>query len=334
MAAVNNTMKSPRFIHLLSSARLSLSKSIFHPRLLLSAALLTGCAKADAPSAAEHPYPGITIRQEVRKDPAQRLFWATIDLADPHVSLHVSRAGPDPDGDGKWQTTLMPPSQIAKREGFELTVNGDFFFVKKEETKKPDAKAVEVKPTDAKPADGKPAAAPPAPPPPPYFADQWATVAGPAVTDGQTWATTPKPRPCLVLKKSGKVTIEPLTRPGPDDVQVIAGNVMLVEAGQMVPHENPARHPRTVVGLDAGAARLIILVLDGRRTGVAEGMSYAELSREMIAAGCDRALNLDGGGSSVMVLRDGDKFTIKNHPSNESERPVANVLGIDIKDAK
>jgi exopolysaccharide biosynthesis protein len=89
-----------------------------------------------------------------------------------------------------------------------------------------------------------------------------------------------------------------------------------------------------VVGLDAGATHLIILVLDGRRTGVAEGMSYAELSKEMIAAGCDRALNLDGGGSSVMVLRDGDKFTIKNHPSNESERPVGNVLGIDIKDAK
>jgi exopolysaccharide biosynthesis protein len=115
---------------------------------------------------------------------------------------------------------------------------------------------------------------------------------------------------------------------------VIAGNVMLVEGGQMIAHENPARHPRTVVGLDAAATHLIILVLDGRRSGIAEGMSYAELSKELIAAGCDRALNLDGGGSSVMVLRDGDKFTIRNHPSNESERPVANVLGIDVKDAK
>jgi hypothetical protein len=321
----DGNMKSPHFIHLLSA--------IFHPRFLLSAALLTGCAKADAPPAAEHPYPGITLRQEVRKDPAQQLFWATIDLADPHVSLHVARGGPGPDGDGKWQTTLMPPSQIAKREGFELTVNGDFFVVKKEEAKKPDAKAADGKPTELKPAEVKPIDSKPAAPPP-YFADQWAAVAGPAVTDGQTWATAPKPRPCLVLKKSGKVTIEPLTKPGPDDLQVIAGNVMLVEGGQMVAHENPARHPRTVVGLDAAATHLIILVLDGRRSGVAEGMSYAELSKEMIAAGCDRALNLDGGGSSVMVLREGEKFTIKNHPSNESQRPVGNVLGIDIKDAK
>src|SRR5436190_31816 len=160
----NNTIKSPHFIHLLSA--------ILHPRFLLSAALLTGCAKADAPPAAEHPYPGITLRQEVRKDPdAQRLFWANIDLADPHVSFHVSRAGPDPDGDGKWQTTLMPPSQIAQREGFELTVNGDFFVVKKDETKKldakpADAKATDAKPSDTKPVDSKPADNKPAAPPP------------------------------------------------------------------------------------------------------------------------------------------------------------------------
>jgi exopolysaccharide biosynthesis protein len=63
-------------------------------------------------------------------------------------------------------------------------------------------------------------------------------------------------------------------------------------------------------------------------------MNYADLAKEMLAAGCDRALNLDGGGSSVMVLREGDKFVIKNQPSNEKERPVANVLGVDVKEAK
>src|SRR5260221_1193650 len=109
-----------------------LPSAIFHLRLLLLATLTAGCARAHQPSL-EHPYPGITYRQEVRKDPAQRLFWASIDLADPHVSLHVARGGPDPDGDGKWQTTLMPPTQIAKIEGFELTVNGYFFLVQKYE---------------------------------------------------------------------------------------------------------------------------------------------------------------------------------------------------------
>jgi hypothetical protein len=294
------------------------------PWVVVIATLVTGgCARADAPQAAEHPYPGVTYRAEVRKDPAaQRLFWAYVDLADSHVSLHVSRAGADPDGDGKWQTTLMPPTQIAKREGFELTVNGDFFVVKKEDGRKEEPAA----PAAPAVTPAKPAAITA------YFADQWAAVLGPAATDGKAWATAAKPRPCLVLKRSGKVTIEPLTRPGPEYVQVIAGNVMLVEGGQMVAHENPARHPRTVVGLDAKGTKLTILVLDGRKSGVAEGMSYAELSKEMIAAGCDRAVNLDGGGSSVMVLREGERFVIKNQPSNEKERPVASVLGIDVKE--
>lgn len=292
----------------------------FRHGLLVTAAAALGASLAipgrdrAAVPAAEHPYPGIAYRHEVRKEPAQRLFWATIDLTDPRVSPHVAPAGPDPDGDGKWQTTLTPPTAVARREGFELTVNGDFFAIRKA-----DGGSFEQKPGD---------------PPPAYRAATWATVLGPAATDGRPWAQAAKPRPCLVVKKSGKVTMETLTKAGDDDAQVIAGNVMLVEGGKAVPRENPARHPRTVVGLDAAGTHLTILVLDGRRPGVAEGMSYAELSRELIAAGCDRALNLDGGGSSVMVIRTGDRFDIKNHPSNESERPVANVLGIDVKDAK
>jgi hypothetical protein len=35
-----------------------------------------------------------------------------------------------------------------------------------------------------------------------------------------------------------------------------------------------------------------------------------------------------------MVVRDGEKFIVKNQPSNEKERPVASVLGVDVKDAK
>jgi hypothetical protein len=277
-----------------------------------------GIARADAP-AVEHPYPGIACHTEVRKNPAERLYWATIDLTDPHVSLHVSPAGPDPDGDGKWQTSLMPPTAVARREGFELTVNGDFFVVPKPEG-----------PTTQQPQQ-KPAATAPAPG---YRAAMWASVVGPAATDGRGWAGAEKPRPCLIVKTSGQVTIERRAKARADDAQVIAGNFLLVKDGQVVAHDDPARHPRTVVGLDAGGKHLTILVVDGRRPGAAEGMTYAELSKEMIDAGCDRALNLDGGGSSVMVLRAGDRYEIRNHPSNESERPVANVLGIDVKDAK
>lgn len=269
--------------------------------LILGSLLLSTVALAQTPD--EHPYAGITFHDEIRKDPPQQLHWMTVDLIDPHISLHVARGGPDPDGAGPWQTTLNLPSKIAQREGFEVTINGDFFASRRQ-------------------------------PKEPFKVDQWATVAGPAATDSQTWATTPKPRPCLVVRKSGTVTIERISKPGPDDAEVIAGNVLLVSNGKPVTHPNDtARHPRTVVGLDPGSTRLTILMVDGRRKGIADGMTYAELAREMINAGCDRALNLDGGGSSIMLLRQGDKWVTKNVPS-ESERPVASVLGIDIKEGK
>jgi exopolysaccharide biosynthesis protein len=270
---------------------------------ILSCAVTCGCLRADP--MVEKPYPGVTVWQEVRTDPPQRLMWAMVDLAEPRVSVHVSRGGADPDGEGPWQTTLMPPTAIAKREGFELAVNGDFFSVKKQEGG----------------AGG-------------YTAEQWASVPGPAATNGASWASSPKARPCLVVKKSGKVAIERLAKAGPDDAQVIAGNVMLVEAGKAAPPENAAKHPRTVVGLDEKGTRLTILVVEGRRAGEAVGMDYAELAKEMLAAGCFTALNLDGGGSSVMIVRTGEKFVIRNKPSDNKERPVANVLGVDVKDAK
>ena len=279
-----------------------------------------GVALAEGPGAVERPYPGLTYRHEVRKDPRpQRLYWATVDLADPKVSLRVAPGGADPDGSGKWQTTLMRPTAIARREAFELTVNGDFFDIQKA------------------PAPANPQPAPTAENPnatPAYTPDTWAVVMGPAATDGRAWNWRLDAQPCLVVKKSGAVSIEMLARPRPDDAQVISGNTMLVQDGKPVPNPNTARHPRTVVGLDAAGKRLTILVVDGRRPTVADGMTYAELAAELIAAGCDRGFNLDGGGSTVMVIRSGDRYEIKNSPSGFFERPVANVLGVDVKDAK
>jgi exopolysaccharide biosynthesis protein len=65
-------------------------------------------------------------------------------------------------------------------------------------------------------------------------------------------------------------------------------------------------------------------------------MSLAELSRIMLGLNCESALNLDGGGSSVIVLRNpktGEQ-EILNHPSDGRERFVANVLGVDVGDIR
>ena len=135
-----------------------------------------------------------------------------------------------------------------------------------------------------------------------------------------------------MVSRNKQVTIEMRDRPKPDDWEVVAGNTMLVEAGVAVPHTNQLRHPRTAVGLDAKRTRLVMLVVDGRKPGTAIGMSYDELAAEMIRLGCHQALNLDGGGSSVMAIRDPAtaEFRLLNEPTDGRERAVANALGVSV----
>lgn len=75
-----------------------------------------------------------------------------------------------------------------------------------------------------------------------------------------------------------------------------------------------------------------MVVVDGRKKGVATGMSLAELAEVFVAQGAEEAVNLDGGGSSVLAIRDPKthQMVILNHPSDGRERPVANTLGISI----
>lgn len=263
--------------------------------------LLTACATT--------PHPGVTYYSETRHNPPMRLFIAQVDLTDPHVHIRVAPGGPDPDGPGKWETILTRPTEIAAREGFDLVVNGDFFAARKTNG---------VKIPDAKLTPGR-----------------WASVAGPAVTDGNAWAAATNDRPCLVIHKDKTVAIETLSHAAPDDWEVIAGNIVLVKDGVIVPRPSKVKNPRTAVGLDADATKLIILVIDGRQPGLSIGTSDADTAAEMLRLGCRQAINLDGGGSSVMAVRDSatGKMRILNKPSDGHERPVANVLGISVDHA-
>ncbi len=82
------------------------------------------------------------------------------------------------------------------------------------------------------------------------------------------------------------------------------------------------RHPRTAVGFNIDSTKIYFLVVDGRQPALSVGMSCAELADYMISIGCYQAVNLDGGGSSTMVVRN----EIKNSPSDGSERSVGNAL--------
>ena len=108
---------------------------------------------------------------------------------------------------------------------------------------------------------------------------------------------------------------------------------MLLRKGQYVPQRDDRtfvtkRHNRTALGLRPDGTT-VLLVADGRFKDKAEGLTLPELERVMRWLGCTEAINLDGGGSSTMYIKDKG---VVNYPSDnnrhdhEGQRPVSNAI--------
>lgn len=80
------------------------------------------------------------------------------------------------------------------------------------------------------------------------------------------------------------------------------------------------RAPRTAFGVTKDG-RILLAVVDGRQTH-SIGMTLLELAQFMRELGANNAMNLDGGGSSEMVVGG----TIVNKPSDGRERYVGDTL--------
>lgn len=112
---------------------------------------------------------------------------------------------------------------------------------------------------------------------------------------------------------------------------VVSGGVVLLRNGEYGSGilNNNERHPRTAVGISLDQTKLYVLVADGRsQTSV--GMTYREMADFFRYIGVFHALNLDGGGSSAMAVRDPRSGSIRvlNTPSDGRERYVPDGLGI------
>ncbi len=80
------------------------------------------------------------------------------------------------------------------------------------------------------------------------------------------------------------------------------------------------RAPRTAIGLKDDGTWLLAVV-DGRQTN-SVGMTLEELAELLVKYGAETAVNLDGGGSSEMVVN----HQIVNSPSDGEERPVGSGI--------
>jgi len=127
-----------------------------------------------------------------------------------------------------------------------------------------------------------------------------------------------------------------LERPGDPPLTVeeaVGGFPVLLRDGEPVLHLaegvpasfGPARHPRTAVAWDREADRLLLVTVDGRQPGYSVGMTLQELTALLVRIGATDAINLDGGGSTAMVV--GGR--VVNRPSDDvGERSVGNALAL------
>ncbi len=86
------------------------------------------------------------------------------------------------------------------------------------------------------------------------------------------------------------------------------------------------KHPRSGIGFSKDSTKIYLVTVDGRQESMS-GMSLKEFADFMISQGSYQALNLDGGGSTTMVLNG----EVVNSPSDsDGERKVGNCLVISI----
>jgi large repetitive protein len=121
--------------------------------------------------------------------------------------------------------------------------------------------------------------------------------------------------------------------PAPGRVrEMVGGFPRLLEDGAPVHHLDPAvrppfgdtRHPRTAIGWRPDGTLLLVTV-DGRQPPYSAGMSLGELAELFLRLGAVEAINLDGGGSTAMVVQG----SVVNRPSDrEGERANANAIVI------
>lgn len=96
---------------------------------------------------------------------------------------------------------------------------------------------------------------------------------------------------------------------------------------QLFPHATGDYQPRTAMGYTRDG-HLIILAIQGRTPGKAAGATLRQEALIMLGLGCYEALNLDGGGSTCLLVN--GKETVRPSDPN-GERPIPTVFLIKTK---
>ena len=232
-----------------------------------------------------------------------------VDLHDKSIQVDVVIAD-DPDRAGPAEATLTNPIELARRAKVLAAVNANAFAGLRDSTGKID--------------------------------NRWreglaVNIAGIAMHDGV--ARSPGKDSVAIdmvfgIDAKGKAYIGRAPNTTALEEAVNAWSFRMLENAEPIPKPGGVRHPRTTVGVDSTGRWLYIVVVDGRQEGYSVGMTPRELSDLMLRLGAHRAVNLDGGGSSILLVEKDGAVQIMNRPSGGQPRPVPVLLTIRRRGAK
>ncbi len=267
--------------------------------------LLTGCRSGLVAVGGRE---SVQYWQEHRLVPVPVLLSiARVDLHAPDVEVAVFIAD-DPDGDGPAESKLVHPQELATRHGALVAVNANAFGALPDEEGNRSQHYIQGMPVE---------------------------IAGFAAADGvrrsEAYVHAGNDHTFWICGR-GTPRIGGVPAAA-EDVKhgVNAWWGHLLEDGRILPRVGGDRHPRTAVGYDQEGRWLFLVVADGRQQGHSEGLTLHELAGILAELGAAHAINLDGGGSSIMLVaddEDGSSLRVVNQPSAGVPRPVPVMLGV------
>ncbi|MGB3509996.1 MAG: phosphodiester glycosidase family protein [Microcoleaceae cyanobacterium] len=253
-------------------------------------------------------FPGILYQRVALSQPRPIMIHiVSIDLTTPGVKALVTpRISTFPD----MKITARTTSEFVNEFDLRLAINANFFYPFSEKT-----------PWNFYPKSG-----------------ELVNVVGRAISNGNDYSRINDNRnwPALCFSVNNYAQISDDSVCPAQTRQAISGNLILVANGQAVtvPKNTPFSqrpYPRTAVATNQKGDKLWLILVDGKQPFYSEGMSMAELTEIMINLGVDKALGLDGGGSTTLVVRYQDKAKSLNSPIHTNipmrQRSLANHLG-------
>ena len=145
-----------------------------------------------------------------------------------------------------------------------------------------------------------------------------------------------------IHERGGKITIIEWNKQIESEYQgkqgtVLASGPIMVDDGKISDWSScsqsfiDTRHPRSAIFTKEDGT-VVLLTVDGRSAGNADGMSIPELAFLAKVLGAEDAINLDGGGSTTLWMKGAAENGILNYPSDnklfdhQGERKVSNIF--------